>query len=232
MGGEAAGCVCSVGCDAGWLWASAINEVPNTADSKHIPKSCCLTKPSSMHNPSAPVPGKSKTTLSPYGDRRDSQRVKTAPIVSAHNLSRVRKTCRTISYTICVVTVFKDGVKRTMSPVPLALIWTRRQKSRPTQATFDAWCSETNRNARIIKKRLDDPVHTAARRPRDPGRCAKIQIKRDRGLRAGHHHDAPRLPVGLGCPLRQPASWPRESTSFERPATYPCGGADPSTRGM
>ena len=34
------------------------------------------------------------------------------PIVSAPHLNRVRKRCRTISYTICVVTVFNERVKR------------------------------------------------------------------------------------------------------------------------
>ena len=137
VGGEDADCVNSVGCDAGWFCASAINEQPNMADSKHIPKSCCLTKPSSMHNLSAPASsGQKQSLLSPSGDRRDSQRVKTAPIVAALYLSRVRKACRTISYTICVVTVFTDGVKRTMSPVLLALIWTWRRKTAPYPGDF------------------------------------------------------------------------------------------------
>jgi hypothetical protein len=70
--------------------------------------------------------GKSRATLSPFSDKSGSLQsvagvpaggVPTAgtpdrPIVSAPHLNRVRKPCRTISYTICVVTVSRERVKR------------------------------------------------------------------------------------------------------------------------
>ena len=71
--------------------------------------------------------GKSRASLSPFSDKLGSLLVKwpripaagvpmpayrAAPIVSAPHLNRVRKRCRTISYTICVVTVFNERVKR------------------------------------------------------------------------------------------------------------------------
>jgi hypothetical protein len=133
-GGVAAGWVCSTGawasCGAGgWVdgfsCAAAISEPPNAADINSTQSCCRLTNPSSVRNPMRrPSHRQKQNRLSPFSDRSGSQQIKrpaypwpaywTAPIVSGLHLNRVRKRCRTISYTICVVTVFTEPVKRSM----------------------------------------------------------------------------------------------------------------------
>src|ERR1700734_1567154 len=75
----------------------------------------------------------------------------TAPIVAVPHLNRVRKRCRTISYTITVVTVCKERVKRSVPG-------TRRRRFARGTATYGPWCPETGRMARIIKKKLGGPL--------------------------------------------------------------------------
>ena len=166
-GGVAADCVCSTG---GWgsccggaggcCCAAANSEPPNAADINSFPKSCCrLTNQSSMRKPEASHPCRHKqnhpvavqrqiglaenlATSGPLPVRR------AAPIVAALHLDRVRKRCRTISYTISVVTVFPERVKRS---VPGA----DGRHAMVRQATYGSWCPETGRRAQIIKKKLD-----------------------------------------------------------------------------
>jgi hypothetical protein len=103
--------------DSGWpvvdsvRWRSTIRPArpistgsPTTAVVSPKPSSIrCVRRQASL--------GNRRTRLSPFGDKPGSWQIRPAPIVSAPPPDRVRKPCRTVSYTVCVVTVCKDGVK-------------------------------------------------------------------------------------------------------------------------
>ena len=122
-GGVAADCVCSTGgwafccpgCVAGCCCAAAISEPPTAANINSFPKSCCrLTNHSSIRNPRAGLHRQKQSPVSPFSDSQARSKSKTAPIVAVLHLNRVRKRCRTISYTNSVVTVFPERVKRSV----------------------------------------------------------------------------------------------------------------------